>query len=91
MRISSPPFLNPCFFGTDISSRDNLIACHYTTDEIRQKIGADTLGYLSMDGIKSIAKDSTIDFCYACFDGKYPIDVPDSKEVSKYDLKKSKQ
>ena len=89
MRISSPPFLNPCFFGTDISSRDNLIACHFTTEEIRQKIGADTLGYLSMDGIKNVANESSIDFCYACFDGKYPIDVPDELPVSKYDQKKS--
>ena len=88
MRISSPPFLNPCYFGTDISSREHLIACKLTHYEIRKQIGADTLGYLSIEGIKNIAPDAkNIDFCYACFDNNYPMDVPEEMPISKYDEK----
>lgn len=73
MRISSPPFLNPCYYGTDIDSKDNLIACHHTVDEIARIIGADTLGYLSVENVRKIACDShTGGFCTACFDGIYP-------------------
>ncbi len=85
VRISSPPFINPCYYGTDIDSKDKLIACKMTIDEIRQKIGADSLGYLSLDGVKKIAQCTTgCDFCTACFDGIYPAGVPSQKE-SKYD------
>lgn len=52
MRVSAPPFLNPCYYGTDIDSRDNLIACHHTVDEIAEIIGVDSLGYLSVDNVK---------------------------------------
>ena len=87
MRISSPPFLNPCYFGTDISSRDHLIACRMTKDEICKEIGADTLGYLSIEGVHDIARDAHIDFCDACFTGKYPIAEPSEQYVSIYDQK----
>ncbi len=75
-RISSPPFLNPCYFGTDIASRDKLIACRLTLDEIRKEIGADSLAYLDISDLKTIAKDSSIEYCDACFTGKYPVHVP---------------
>lgn len=75
-RISSPPFLNPCYFGTDIASRDKLIACRLTLDEIRQEIGADSLAYLAVEDLKEIVKDSNIEFCDACFTGNYPVKVP---------------
>lgn len=85
VRISSPPFINPCYYGTDIDSKDKLIACKMSIDEIRQKIGADSLGYLSLDGVKKIAQCTTgCDFCTACFDGIYPAGVPSSSE-NKYD------
>lgn len=88
MRISSPPFLNPCYFGTDISSRDHLIACRLSIDEICKQIGADTLGYLSLDGMQEMAKDAAgVDFCLACFNGEYPIDVPEEMPVDKYENK----
>ncbi len=91
MRISSPPFLNPCYFGTDISSRKHLIACRMSIEEICKEIGADTLGYLSIDGIRNIACDAHIGFCDACFTGQYPIEVPDEKYVNPYDRKLEKQ
>ncbi len=75
-RIASPPFVNPCYFGTDIDSRDKLIACRMTTEEIRREIGADSLAYLSVDDLKDVVKDTGMDFCDACFTGKYPIHVP---------------
>lgn len=56
VRISAPPFVNPCYYGTDIDSRDSLIACNHTTEEIAKIIGADTLGYLSVDNVKKIAQ-----------------------------------
>ena len=59
VRISSPPFINPCYYGTDIDSKDKLIACKMSIDEIRQKIGADSLGYLSLESVKKIAHCST--------------------------------
>lgn len=83
-RISSPPFLHPCYFGTDINSRKHLIACRMSLDEICKEIGADTLGYLSIEGIHAIAKEAKIDFCDACFTGNYPIEVPDEMPVDKY-------
>lgn len=90
LRISSPPFLHPCYFGTDISSRDNLIACKLTMEEICQELGPDSLGYLSIEGIHSIAKEANLGFCDACFSGHYPIEVPDSLPVDKFTRKISK-
>lgn len=90
MRISSPPFLHPCYFGTDISSREYLIAHRMSTEEICKKIGADSLGYLTLDGVIDIAKDATCTFCDACFTGNYPMDIPQERPVDKY-TKKIKQ
>ncbi len=76
MRVSSPPFLWPCYFGTDIPSRDCLMAVKYSVEEIREKIGADSLGYLSLEGLKEATKSLNCDYCHACFSGQYPMDVP---------------
>jgi amidophosphoribosyltransferase len=75
-RLSSPPFINMCYFGTDIDSKDKLIANRLTLDEIRQAIGADSLAYLAVEDLKSIIKDNNLDFCDACFTGNYPVHVP---------------
>ena len=86
MRISSPPFLNPCYYGTDIDSRENLIACHHTIEETAGIIGADSLAYLSVEGAKLLAKEdisSGRGFCCACFDGKYPTNVPEEYSKAK--------
>jgi amidophosphoribosyltransferase len=75
MRICAPPIRYPCFFGVDMATRQELIAAHKTIPEIRDFIGADSLGYLSIDRlIKAVAlpRDS---FCLACFTGEYPIPV----------------
>lgn len=84
LRVSSPPFLNPCYYGTDISSREYLIACKYTQEEIRQQTGADSLGYLSLEGLHNIARDSQTGLCDACFTGNYPTQVPKELQTDKY-------
>ena len=75
MRSSAPPFIAPCYFGTDIPDKENLIACNYSPEEIRAMIGADSLGFLSLDALHQIAPDAACGFCDGCFTGKYPIDV----------------
>lgn len=74
MRITSPPVTHPCYFGIDTASRRNLIAAHSTVEEIRDMIGADSLAYLSSEGLLSAAKTDTDNFCKACFNGDYPVD-----------------
>ncbi|MDE5756448.1 MAG: amidophosphoribosyltransferase [Clostridia bacterium] len=80
VRISSPPFIYPCFFGTDIPSRKDLACNNYTMDELRQKIGADSLAFLDVKTVDKIAPDSKVTFCKGCFTGKYPSKVPCEKE-----------
>lgn len=74
VRISSPPFLYPCYFGTDVPSNEQLIAHSHTTEEIRQMIGADSLGYMKIEKLKDMVDG--IGYCDACFTGKYPMEVP---------------
>ena len=76
VRISSPPFLYPCYFGTDIPSSDQLIASTHTVDQICEYIGADSLGYIDVNDLKHMVEERT-DFCDACFTGNYPIAPPD--------------
>ena len=75
VRISSPPFKHPCYFGTDIPSEDQLIATGKTVDEICKIIGADSLGYLEVDRLSEMICGET-GFCDACFTGNYPMDPP---------------
>jgi len=70
---SAPKFISPCYFGTDIPSKEDLFACKYTTEEMCQIIGADSLGFLSVEGLSTIAPDSKCGFCEGCFTGDYPI------------------
>ncbi|WP_347994539.1 amidophosphoribosyltransferase [uncultured Eubacterium sp.] len=74
VRISSPPFLYECYFGTDIPSRDQLIAHNRTIEEINEIIGADSLGYLRVERLKEIA--GGLGICTGCFDEKYPMEPP---------------
>lgn len=87
VRISCPPFINPCYFGTDIDSKENLIACKMTIPEICKLIGADSLGYLSVEGVKQIAKNDHCDFCVGCFTGDYPMPVPKDMPKDKFESK----
>ena len=74
VRISSPPFLYPCYFGTDVPERDQLIAHDRTIDEIRDIIGADSLGYLNIERLKGLVDGLGI--CTGCFNGNYPMEPP---------------
>lgn len=75
MRVSAPPFIAPCYFGTDIPDREKLIACHHTVEEIRELAGADSLGFLSLEGLHRLAPDAQCGFCEGCFTGRYPVAV----------------
>ena len=75
MRSSAPPFIAPCYFGTDIPDRKNLIACHHSVEEIRDMIGADSLGFLSLESLHKIAPQASCGFCDGCFTGNYPVCV----------------
>ena len=79
VRISSPPFLYPCYFGTDVPSNEQLIAHSHTTEQIREMIGADSLGYMEIDKLRDMVGD--LSYCDACFTGNYPMEVP-GKDVS---------
>lgn len=81
MRISSPPFMWPCYYGTDIPSRGELIACNHTIDEITKLSGADSLGYLPVESLHEMIGYAPIGFCDGCFTGKYP--APITKETFK--------
>lgn len=78
-RISSPPITHPCFYGIDTPTRKELIAANYPVDEICRLITADSLGYLTLGGLKSSVEDLYGEFCYACFTGEYPIDYKPPK------------
>jgi len=88
MRVSSPPFRFPCFFGTDVDSQENLIACKYdTVDEIANEIGADSLGYLSVEATHKLALNAKCGFCDGCFTGNYPVEVPKEQPKDKFEEK----
>ncbi|MGQ9525603.1 MAG: amidophosphoribosyltransferase [Armatimonadota bacterium] len=83
LRISSPPIKFPCFYGIDMDNQDQLIAARLSVEEIRQKVGATSLAYLSLKGVLRAIGLSEEYFCSACFDGKYPIEVPEDIKLSK--------
>ncbi len=87
MRISSPPFISECFFGTDIDSKENLIANKHTVEEIAQIIGVDSLGFLSTESVVKLAENASCGFCTGCFTGNYPIDVPREIPKDKFEMK----
>lgn len=80
VRISSPPVKYSCYFGIDTPERKNLIAGNMSIEEIRDIIGADSLGYISNEGLLSTCKNGKRDYCMACFNGKYPMDVHDKED-----------
>ncbi len=77
IRITCPPIQWPCFYGIDMPTRQELIAADLTVDQIRSYVSADSLGYLSLDGMVAAAGDGKETFCRACFDGEYPIEIPE--------------
>lgn len=95
MRISSPPFLHPCYYGTDIDSREHLIACHHSVEETAQIIGADSLGYLPVLRLGELICGGEVPegrkngCCSACFDGNYPTEVPADTRKDRFEQKLS--
>lgn len=84
LRITCPPIQWPCFYGIDMSTRHELIASDLSVDEVRSFVGADSLGYLSLEGLVRATGSPKQDFCRACFDGEYPIPIPE--EAGKFVL-----
>jgi amidophosphoribosyltransferase len=88
VRISSPPITWPCFYGIDFATRAELIATGLGVEEVRQSIGADSLGYLSKDGMVASTNQQENQLCTACFTGKYPIELPPEDRLGKNLLEK---
>ncbi|MEY8409709.1 amidophosphoribosyltransferase [Lachnospiraceae bacterium 62-26] len=89
MRISAPPFLYPCYYGTDIDSEENLIACHHSMDEIARIIGVDSLGYLPIEKLSKLIDSE--DYCSACFQGEYPTKIPADPRKDRFERKLSEK
>ena len=89
MRISAPPFLHPCYYGTDIDSEENLIACHHSMEEIREMIGVDSLGYLPLEKLNQMVDSK--DYCAACFNGEYPTTIPTDLRKDRFERKLSER
>ena len=85
VRFAAPPFTHPCFFGTDIDSTENLIAAHHTVEEMRQIIGADSLGFLPVEACDQLAENSSCGFCKGCFTGRYPVPTPPAKQKHRFE------
>ena len=89
LRITCPPIEWPCFYGIDMSTRHELVASDLTVDEIRAFVGADSLGYLSLEGLVRATGSPATDLCRACFDGEYPVPIPE--QVGKFVLEGRRQ
>lgn len=88
VRSSAPAFLNPCYYGTDIASRDVLIACNHTPEEIAKIFGADSVGFLPLEDVFKLGEGGGCKgYCAACFNGDYPTEIPVSANMNKYDYK----
>ena len=89
MRISAPPFLHPCYYGTDIDSEENLIASHHSMEEIAEIIGVDSLGYLPLNKLNQLVESE--DYCAACFNGEYPTTIPTDIRKDRFERKLSER
>ena len=91
MRVSAPPFVSECYYGTDIDDKNKLIANHHTVDEIAEIIGVDSLGYLSLSDVVKLADHTESGFCTACFGGGYPTSVPQDSNKDRFECKISER
>ena len=89
VRISSPPVKWPCFYGIDFATRAELIANGLDVDEIASSVGADSLGYISLDGMTQATGQAPDNLCLACFTGSYPLELPDESLLGKHLLEAS--
>ena len=83
LRVSSPPIISPCFYGIDMADQDQLIAAGREVEQIREKLGATCLAYLSLDGLQSAAGQPASRFCRACLTGDYPTEIPADVRLAK--------
>ncbi len=81
MRIGCPPTISPCYYGIDTPQRSELIAANNSLEEIRGYLGADSLAYLSLDGLLGSVKDKRESYCRSCFTGEYPVEFPKDEEA----------
>ena len=87
IRSSAPAFLNPCYYGTDINSRDELVACKYTPEEMAKLFGAESVGFLPVEDVFKLgASGKCKGYCAACFNGEYPTEIP-TETVDKFECK----
>jgi len=91
MRISSPPLLFPCYYGIDMATKKEFIANHRTIEDIRRFLNVDSLRYLSIDGLEKAIGESRDKFCFACFNGDYPVQNQESLEYDKFSLDKEEK
>ncbi len=91
VRSSAPKFLYPCYFGTDIPSREELIAYRYNDEELKEALGVDSIGFLSVKNVVLLAGSNPEEFCTGCFSGEYPCDPPKRKWENKYRTKLSEK
>ena len=87
MRVSAPPFVSECYYGTDIDDKNKLIANHHTVEEIAKIIGVDSLGYLSLENVVKLADNTECGFCTACFGGGYPTAIPQDGGKDRFECK----
>ena len=90
MRVSAPPFVAPCYYGTDVDSKDNLIAVSHSVEEIAAAIGVDSLGYLALEDLVKITGSNTSRYCTACFTENYPTAIPTNVGKNRFEEKISK-
>jgi len=81
VRISCPPTISPCFYGVDTPRRSELIAATHSLEEIRRYLGADSLGYLSLDGLVQSVRGGSRSYCTSCYTGKYPVAFPQDQNA----------
>ena len=79
LRISCPPTVSPCFYGVDTPQRSELIAATHSIEEVRKYIGADSLGYLSIDGMLGAVGRDPGSYCTSCYTGEYPVAFPQNE------------
>lgn len=91
MRVSAPPFVSECYYGTDIDDKNKLIANHHTVEEIAEIIGVDSLGYLSLSDVVKLADHTESGFCTACFGGGYPTPIPQDSNKDRFECKISER
>ena len=91
MRVSAPPFVSECYYGTDIDDKNKLIANHHTVAEIAEIIGVDSLGYLSLSDVVKLADHTESGFCTACFGGGYPTPIPQDSNKDRFECKISER